>query len=199
MARNVEIDEAEFARLSKLNNFAHGMLQNPEAAKLLERAAKLVDPHIKTPRLDQEAAIQTPMQKLQDDMAAMRKQMEDERAATTQSQTLNALSSQREEGLRRLRQTGWLDESIKAVEQLMTDKGILDVEIAAAYYEKQHPPQAPMMPGSSGGWGFMEAVADDSDADLKKLIETKGEQDSVVNHIAHKALTEFRQQSSGRR
>ena len=199
MNKRVEIDEAEFVRLSKLNNFAHSMLQNSDAAKLLEKAAKIVDPNIKTPRLDQESAISTPMQKLHDEMAAMRKQMEDERAAAAQSQTLNALRSQREEGIRALRQKGWMNEAIADVEKLMDEKGILDVEIAADHYAARHPPTNVSMPGSAGGWGFMESLADDSDADLKKLIETKGEQDSVVNHIAHKALNEFRQQSQGRR
>lgn len=199
MNKRVEIDEAEFVRLSKLNNFAHNMLQNPDAAKLLEKAAKIVDPNIKTPRLDQDAAISTPMQKLHDEMAAMRKQMDDERAAAAQNQTLSALRSQREDGIRALRQKGWMSDAIAAVEKLMDEKGILDVEIAADHYAARHPPANVSMPGSAGGWGFMESLQDDSDADLKKLIETKGEQDAVVNHIAHKALNEFRSQSQGRR
>lgn len=193
---NVEIDEAEFLRLTKLNNFVHAGLQNPEAARLIEKAAKMIDPNIKTPRLDQDAAIQTPMQKMQEDMAALRKSMDDRDAAATQNQTLNALASQREDGLRELRRTGWTADGIAAVEKLMDEKGILDVAIAAAYHEKQHPPTNVSMPGSTGGWNFMEAVtADESDADLKKLIETKGEVDGVVNHIAHKALTEIRSQA----
>lgn len=195
----VEIDEAEFLRLSKLNNFVHAGLQNPEAAKLIERASKLIDPNIRTPRLDQEAALQTPLQKMQDDMAALRKELTDRDAATTHNQTLAALASQRDEGIRALRRAGWTNDGITAVEKIMDEKGILDVEIAAAYHEKQHPPASVAMPGSSGGWNFMESVADDSDADLKKLIETKGEVDTVVNHIAHKALTEVRSQSQGRR
>lgn len=194
---NVEIDEAEFLRLTKLNNFVHAGLQNPEAAKLIEKAAKMVDPNIKTPRLDQEAAIQTPMQKMQEDMAALRKKIDDDAAAAAQNQTLAALGKQREEGFRALRRAGWTDDGIAAVEKLMDDKGILDPEIAAAYHEKHHPPANVSMPGSTGGWNFMEAVADDSDADLKKLIETKGEDSMVVDHIARKALTEIR--SQGRR
>jgi hypothetical protein len=193
----VEIDEAEFLRLSKLNNFVHAGLQNPEAAKLIERAAKMVDPNIKTPRLDQEAAIQTPMQKMQEDMAALRKKIDDDAAAAAQNQTLAALSRQRDEGMSALRRQGWTDDGIKAVEKLMDEKGILDPLDAAAIHEKHHPPVNVSMPGSTGGWNFMESVADDSDADLKKLIETKGEDSMVVDHIARKALTEIR--SQGRR
>jgi hypothetical protein len=191
----IEIDEAEFLRLQKLNNFSHAMLQNPEAAKLLEKAAKIVDPSIKTPRLDQEAAIATPMQKMEAEMAALRKDMADRDAAVTQNQTLQALGQKRDEGIRELRRTGWTDEGIKAVEKLMDEKGLLDPLDAAAIHEKYHPPQSPAMPGSSGGWNFAEQLADDSDADLKKLIETRGESDAVTDHIARKALTEIRSQA----
>jgi hypothetical protein len=191
----VEIDEAEFLRLSKLNNFVHAGLQNPEAARLIERASKLIDPNIKTPRLDQDAAIQTPMQKMQEDMAALRKKIDDDAAAATQNQTLAALGKQREEGFRALRRSGWTEDGIKAVETLMDEKGILDPEIAAAYHEKHHPPANVSMPGATGSWNFMEQVADDTDADLKKLIETKGEDSMVVDHIARKSLQEIRSQA----
>lgn len=191
----VEIDEAEFLRLSKLNNFVHAGLQNPEAAKLIEKAAKMIDPNIKTPRLDQEAAIQTPMQQMQEQMSALSKKIDDDAAARTQNQTLAALNKTRDDGIRELRRTGWTDDGIKAVEKLMDEKGILDPLDAAAIHEKHHPPQAPAMPGSSGGWNFAEAVQDDSDVDLKKLIETRGEADAVVNSIAHKALAEVRSQA----
>lgn len=196
MSKMVEIDEAEFVRLSKLNNFVHAGLQNPEAARLIERASKIIDPNIKTPRLDQDAAIQTPMQKMQDDMAALRKSIEDRDATVVQNQTLAALSRQRDDGIRELRRTGWTDDGVKAVEKLMDEKGILDPLDAAAIHEKHHPPASVSMPGSTGGWNFMDSVtADETDADLKKLIETKGEVDGVVNHIAHKALTEIRSQA----
>lgn len=189
---NIEIDEAEFLRLQKLNNFSHAMLQNPESAKLLEKAAKLVDPNIKTPRLDQEAAIQNPMQKMEAEMAALRKEMTDRDAATTTAQTLRALELKRDEGMRDLRRQGWTDEGIKAVEKLMDEKGLLDPLDAAAIHEKYHPPASVSMPGATGGWNFMDQMADDSDADLKKLIETKGDSEPVADHIARKALTEIR-------
>jgi len=197
MAR-VEIDEAEFVRLSKLNNFAHGLLQNPQSALLVEQAAKIVDPNIKTPRLDQRAAIQSPMQQMQDDMAKLRKEIADRDAAVTQNQTLQALSQKRDEGFRALRRSGWMDDSIAAVEKIMDEKGILDVEIAAAYHEKMHPPQSPAMPGSSGGWNFMEQI-DDSDKELNGMIEALAGKDEIkadriADSLTRKALQEVRSQ-----
>ena len=190
----VELDEVEFRRLQQLNNFSHAMLQHPDAAKLVEKAAKLVNPNIKTPRLDQEAAITAPVQDVRSELAALRKEISDRDAAVQQNQTLNALALKRDDGLRALRRAGWTDDGVKAVETLMEEKGILDPEIAAAYVEKQMPQQSVASPGT-GGWNFMESIADDSDADLKKLIETRGEVDIVVDGIARKALTEIRAQN----
>ncbi len=73
----------------------------------------------------------------------------------------------------------------------MEDKGILDADIAAAYFEKQHPPQAPVTPGGSGAWNFMDMPAD-GDADLKKLVETKGESEQLIQKMAIDALNDVR-------
>ena len=189
----VEIDEAEFLRLQGLNNFAHKMLSHPEAGKLLEKAAKTVDPNAKTPRLDAAERSLAPVKTVADELAAFRKEIADEREANQRNQTLNALKQQRDSGLAHLRSQGWTAEGIAGVEALMEQKGLLDPLDAAVLFEKNHPPQNLAMPGA-GGWNFMDGMqTDDADADLKKLIETKGEVDSVSDHIARKALHEVRQ------
>lgn len=194
MPKLVEIDEAEYVRLQGLNNFAHQMLSHPEAGKLVEKAGKIVNPNLKTPRLDAEAHQLAPVKSVEERLAALQKQIEDRDAETARNQTLAALKSQRDSGIAELRRQGWTEEGIKSVEALMEQKGILDPLDAAAIHEKHHPPQNIAMPGASGGWNFMDGMnADDSDADLKKLIETKGEVDSVADHIARKALHEVRQ------
>lgn len=200
MPKVVEIDEAEYLRLQGLNNFAHQMLSHPEAGKLVEKAGKIVNPNLKTPRLDAEAQQLAPVKSVEEQLAALKKQLEDRDAEAQRNQTLTALKSQRDSGIAELRRQGWTDAGIKAVEEIMEQKGILDPLDAAAIHEKHHPPQNVAMPGSSGGWNFMDGMsAEDSDADLKKLIETKGEVDSVADHIARKALHDVRQQTSARR
>lgn len=189
----VEIDEAEFLRLQGLNNFAHKMLSHPEAGKLLEKAAKTVDPSAKTPRLDAEAQAAAPVKSIEEKFDAFVKKVEDEKLEGQRNQTLNALKQQRDSGLAHLRSQGWTAEGIAGVEALMEQKGLLDPLDAAVLFEKNHPPQNLAMPGA-GGWNFMDGMnTDDADADLKKLIETKGEVDSVSDHIARKALHEVRQ------
>lgn len=194
----VEIDEAEFRRLSGLNNFASKILANPEAAALLEKAAKTVDPTVKTPRLDQQAAASAPLTEMQKKIDDLQKTITDNAAEAAKNRTLETLQSQRDRGISALRSQGYLDSGIEAVQKLMEEKGILDPLDAAAIYEKNHPPQVVNTPGT-GGWNFMDQVTDESDADIKKLIETKGELDPHVDQMARKALNDIRQASGARR
>ena len=189
----IEIDEAEYKRLAALNGFANNILKNPEAAKLLEKAAKMVDPNVKTPRLDQEAVIAQPIEELNKTVAQLQKQIEDDKAEQAKNRTLETLSRQRNEGFAQLRAQGYLDTGIEAVEKLMEAKGILDPLDAAAIYERSHPPQVPSNPTGTGAWNFMDSVSDDSDKDLQKLIETKGDSDILADQMARKALNEVRQ------
>ena len=73
----------------------------------------------------------------------------------------------------------------------MEERGILDIEVAAAFYEKQNPPQVPATPRGMGGWNFVEQV-NDSEADLKKLLDTRGNNEVLADKMAREALNEFR-------
>jgi hypothetical protein len=59
------------------------------------------------------------------------------------------------------------DKSIKAIEKIMEEKGILDPLDAAAIFERDHPPQAPVAQSGSGGWNFGELPSSTEDADDK--------------------------------
>lgn len=175
-----------------MNQTLASVLAHPEAGKLAEKAVKMVNPNIKTPRLDQEAAAQAPVQDLQKQIADIQKQLADSAARAEQDKTLNALAETRSRGLAQLRREGWTDEGIAQVEKLMETKGILDPLDAAAIHEKHNPPPPPSNPTGTGAWNFMESVADDSDADLKKLIEGKGQDEFLADQMARKALHETR-------
>ena len=74
-------------------------------------------------------------------------------------------------------------------------------KIAAAYIEKQNPPQPPAMPGGTGSWNFLDIPAEDKDADNKRLITQtalKESSDSVTDKMARDALNEFRSATARR-
>ena len=75
----------------------------------------------------------------------------------------------------------------------MKEKGIVDPLIAAAYVEKMLPPQLPATPSGGTSWNFIEGVQD-GEADLKKLIESKGNYEPLIDKMAHEALSEVRGQ-----
>lgn len=188
----VEIDEAEFLQNKTLRETVAKIMANPDAALMVERALKTVDPNARTPRLDQAKLVEEPVKgvekKLDDFIAAQNKANADREEANKRAQ----ITADVQTGLSRLRANGWLDDGIKAVEKIMEEKGILDVDIAAAYFEKLHPPQVPVSPGGAGAYNFFSDLAPEGDADLKKMIESKGESEGVVDKIAYMALNEIR-------
>lgn len=187
----VEVEESELDALRRVTNVVSTVMKHPEAAKLTERALKLVNPNAKTPHLDMEAQLAAPVDAMQKQFDDYKKEQTEKEEKRENDAKLAALNTSVEEGYGRLRRAGWTDAGIDGVKKTMEERGIIDVDIAAAYYEKQHPPQSPLTPGGSGAWNFME-MPDSTDVDLKRLVETKGESAALVDKMANDALNEVR-------
>jgi hypothetical protein len=194
MGKLVEIDEEQLLRDKNLRAQVERIMGNPDARLLVEQAAKLVDPNAKTPTLDQKKIVEEPVSKLEAKMdafiAAQNKDREEREAKAKREEIHNQVTS----GLARLRAAGWTDDGVKGVEKLMEEKGLLDVDIAAAFFEKQHPPQAPIKSGGTGAWNFLDQ-APEGDVDLKKLVENRGQSEGLIDKMAMDALAEIRGQS----
>src|SRR5258707_14540505 len=189
----VEIDEAEFNRLRALQSVASKIVANPAARKQLEAAHKLVDPNAATPTIDAENNQLAPVKeletKLNERIAAFEKLQDDEK----KQRTLDALALKQTEGLAKLRRAGYTDEGVAAIQKLMEDKGLFDVDDAVAIFERNNPPQAPVTPGGIGSWGFTD-MSGESDKSIQDLISSKGENEQVADRMARDALNEFRGQ-----
>lgn len=189
----VEIDEEEVRQNRQLRGVVTKLLANPKAKLLVQQAQKMVDPTAVTPELDQQGAIAEPVSEMQKRLDAMEKQLKDRDSEAEKTATLTSLSSKIEAGITKLREDGWTDDGIAGVRKIMDEQGLINPAIAAAYFEKQHPPQQVAQPSGSGAWNFMEQ-APDAASDLKALIENKGE-GLVVDKLAREALNEVRGQS----
>jgi hypothetical protein len=196
MAKLVEVDEDEWNRMTTLRAVAAKIVSNSSARKMLEQAHKMVEPNAPTPMLDAEAAHLAPIKetekRLSEEIAALKKEREDEK----REQTLASIAQRQQDGLNRLRRNGYTDEGVAAVQKLMEDKGLLDVDDAVAIFERNHPPQVPATPG--GGitgqpWNFTDVGAGEADKSIQQLIDTRGGNDSLVDRMAANALNEFRQ------
>lgn len=193
----VEVDEEEVRSSAALRGAVSTLWANPEARKLIQKAQKLVDPNARTPDLDRDEAALKPVQGLEkkfDDFVA---KTEQDKADAAKEAKLTNLKKVHADGIAELRRQRYTDDGIKAVETLMDEKGILDPLDAAAIFERNHPPQAPVTPGGVGAWNFTEMPAEGSDF-IKKLIETKGNNDMVVDHEARNVLAEVRGSSQRR-
>ena len=186
-----ELTEVEIQRLQTQDRTLHSLMGNPKAKKKILEAYKAANPDASIPELELEEAAKAPVMALEKDIAELKKQLADEKAENEKNTKLAQLSGSIEAGITKLRQAGWLDENIVELRKTMEERGILDVDIAAAYYEKQHPPQEVATPRGVGGWNFIDNVQD-NEADLKKLLETKGNSEVLADKMARDALNEFR-------
>lgn len=186
-----EITEEEYIRLNNLNGFARTMLANPESAKLLEQAAKIVNPNIQTPRLAQEAALTAPIAAVQETLVALNKRLDDEAAARANQAAVDAANANRAKGISALRQQGWNDAGIAEIEKVMTEKGIADPLDAAIVFEKRYPPATPAMPGSAGAFNFNDTLhATNQDDDIKALLKTRGKEANGLEAISNKMIAD---------
>jgi len=188
----VEIDEADLLRYKRQEGLLATALKNPSARKKLAEAVKVVSPE---DPLAKEADVVDPAEKRFSDME---KALADERAAREadkaereRNEKLGSLQAQQEKGFQALRDQKWTPEGIEKVKKVMEEKGILDVEIAANWVESQTPPQNPITPAGSGAWSFVDTIPD-GDSDIKKLIESKGEDNNVIHKMSSDALMEIR-------
>lgn len=191
MGKLVEVDEEQLLRDKNLRAQVERIMANTDARLLVEQAAKIVDKDAKTPLLDQRKVVEEPVSKIEkklDEFIAAQNKDREEREAKAKREEINTQVSA---GIARLRAAGWTDDGIKGVEKIMEEKGILDADIAAAYFEKQHPPQAPVKSGGTGAWNFLDQ-APDGDADLKKLVENRGQSEGLIDKMAMDALAEIR-------
>lgn len=197
----VEVDEQELLRLRRLGETVTSMTKSPSAKRKLLEALKDVhpeDPAVK--ELERPDPTEDRFTKLEQQLAEERAARAADKLETEKNTRLDAVRREQDAAFALLRRDRWTDDGIAKVKAVMDEKGILDVAIAAKWIESQMPPAEPVTPtGAYGGWDFANALANESDADLKKLIETKGENEGLLRKMAGEAIMEVRGQTGARR
>jgi len=189
----IEIDEAELLRLKRVETMVGTALKNPVARKQLARAVKEISPDDPLAKeVDKVDPIEQRILDAEKANADLRKELADDKASREHDAKIAGLRADQERGFDELRRQKWTSDGIEKVKKVMEEKGILDVAIAATWVESQMPPQNPLTPGGSGTWGFMDAPPEGGGDDIKKLIESKGEDNAVLHKLAQEALAEVR-------
>jgi hypothetical protein len=163
----VEVDEVQLQQSHKLRQTFDTWLKNPKARRKVLEAQRLVDPKADIPELDEP----DPMEALKADsdakIAALQKQIDEDKAARETAETVARLQALKNTGIAKLREQRYTEDGIKAIEKIMEEKGILDPLDAAAIFERDHPPQAPVQQSGTGGWNFGELPTSTDEADDK--------------------------------
>lgn len=196
-----EIDESELLRLRRLGDTVGAMTKSPSARRKLLEALKDVrpdDPGVK--ELEKPDPTEDRFVKLERELAEERSARAASESERERNAKLDDIERKQAEGFAALRRAKWTDDGIAKVKEVMEREGILNVQIAADHIERQMPPPSdPVMPGGSGGWNFSEALLGETDADLKRLIESKGENEGLLRKMAGEAIAEVRGSTGARR
>ena len=187
----IEVDESEFAALKRVRDTVAKIANTPEAKKLMQKAHKLVDPNAVTPDLDADEADTKTKTEWQTKFQELEAKIATDKAEREKNDSLAALNSKFEAGRTALREQRYTAEGIEAVEKFMNERGIPDHLVAAAYLEKQNPPQEVMSPRAFGSLNFIVPPKDD-ETFLKALLDSKGDDDSAVLKAAVEAVGDLR-------
>lgn len=193
MGKKIEVDEEQLLFDTKLRNTVASMMKHPKAKLLVQEAHKMVDPEAITPDLDNAKIAQEPVKQLAEKFDAFVAETKKDKEEREKAEKLAKLNDNFENGRKMLKAQKWTEDGIKKLEEFMEQNGIINHEVAAAAFEKLHPPATPVVPSSTGSWNFLE-LQPDGDADLKKLIESKGENSSLLDKMANDAISEVRGQ-----
>lgn len=193
-----EVEESAFLSSQAVVNTVNAMLANKDARKLLLQARKISDPNAVIPELDAAAPINAQVDEIKAMLASERAERAAEKAEREQQAQIQAFQQSWERQKSQLRNQGWREDGIEAIEKHAQERGIADLEIAAAHWEKLHPPAEPVQPNGSGSWGFFDQSPDD-DKFIKAMIDSRGEDDGALNAEIAATLRDYRSQLGARR
>lgn len=192
--KKVEISEHEFLQNQQLRQTVATLLSNPKAKLLVQKAQKLIDPNVATPELDAETAREALLKPLQDEIVALKTDVTKEREERANNAKLASIQAMQDAGWNALKKEKWTQAGIDGIKKVMEEKGILDPRDAAAVWLRDNPPPAPLNNSGSGAWNFMDLPTDGNEEDLKKLIDSKGENMPLVDKMVRDALMDVRSQ-----
>lgn len=195
----VEIDEAELRQYQQLYQVAKTMNQNPKAKKFLLQAQKTAFPDAVIPELEADEQQQAAISGVLDEVKSLKAQLADDRAEREQRAEVAKLTQGWEQQRQALRQAGYTDEGIVAIEDHAQKEGIPNLRAAAHDYTALHPPQQPVQPSGFGSWEFFNDKPAEDDTFMKDMMASKGDNDGALNREIAATLSDFRGQSQSKR
>jgi hypothetical protein len=186
----VEIDETQLGAYQKVTEELNRLLNNPKTRRMVLQAKKTLDPDALIPELDAAEPLRAEQDAISQKLDALQKRLEEAEEKRVERERLQELSSVWEKGRSKLRTNGYTDEGLQEVEKFMEEKGIADHEVAAAAFERLHPPVEPVR--STGGNRFDLFNADDRTSDHMKALLNNPDDPIALDSIINDTLRQVR-------
>lgn len=166
------------------------MAANPKTRRRVLEMVKEIRPDLSIPELDAAKPVLDEVTQTRAELAALKKELADERAEKDKTVREGAMTRTIAENRQRLREQGYQEEGIAAIEKLMTDRGLTDYEAAAALLDRTQPKDEMILPNYDRSWsGF---TPEDSDEDHKLLVANKNSWRKWQDKQIHKFFDEKR-------
>ena len=192
----IEVDEADYQQSTQLRQRFEKALRDPKnRAKLLE-AWQEANPDIVIPEVAAKKPVMDEVQAVTKKFDDFIKDQADKEAKREEDARINAFKSSWESQKKAIRDEYQLnDAGVSEVEKLAQERGIPDLEAAAALFRKLNPPAEVGAPaGGVGGWGFFEEPQDNMKENMEKLMKSSGDNDQVLNSMIRETLADVRGQ-----
>lgn len=192
MANMVEIDESQLLGLNRTAQTLKTILGHKDARKLVLQAQKLAMPDVSIPEVDAVNEGMGEIQKLRAEIEADRKERAEAAAKAEAEAKTRSFMDSWESSKRRLQvENGYTSEGIAAIEKLAQDRGIADLDAAAALFDRINPPAEPISAPGAGSWGYFDNVASETDY-VTKLLKGRGADEAATNAEINAALADVR-------
>ena len=186
-----EIEESEFLASQQVVQAFQKMLANPKARELVLRAQKTVNPDAVIPEIDARVPVEAELAKMREELAADRAERAKAKEDAEAERRKQAFTDGWEKQKRSLIDSGYTDEGVKKIEEHAEKEGIPNLRAAAADWEKLNPPSTPAQPSGSLGYDIFNPPKTEED-DIKRLMESKGDNAMALDHMIAGALNDFR-------
>lgn len=193
----VEIDETRLGNLQTVATIADALLKNPKTRKQYLSAVKEAYPQIPIPEIDAAAPVLSQVSDLEKKMDAFIETVKKERDEDKTDRARRGIDRKVEEGRALLRSRMYTEEGIQKIEEMMATEGIADYNNAIKIHEFDNPPPAIGRPSRGNMFDIQEQKTGDDY--IKKLFETGGKDESVVDAHISTVLSEARQGLGGMR
>lgn len=188
-----EIDETRLGNLNTIAQIADGLLKNPKTRKAYLTQVKEAFPNMPIPEIDAAAPLNQEVASIREEFVKELKAIREERENEKKDRQLDGIRSQYNKGKQTLLDLGYTPEGIADVEKFMETNNILDFDIARKAYEFDNPRPAPARPSRGNYFDLMDQKSAGGDDYIKKLFETGGQDESVLDAQISTVLTEARQ------